>query len=121
MNPSARSLFCREPFLDLERTETPGPRRGQGRPLPVADPSSIWRGLKRGKIAVQTTQNFNMVADPSSIWRGLKLIPLLAHLKWYICREPFLDFERTETPMSCAAGAVSVRVSSLTLPRFGED
>ena len=86
-----RQALGREPFLDLERTETRGSRRRGAPGAAVANPSSIWRGLKRKCKIVRILITLH-VANPSSIWRGLKLpyqgCDLLSHL---FCREPFLD------------------------------
>ena len=63
-------VTCRQPFLDLERTETKGVGEGR-RYMAVANPSSIWRGLK-----LRTTA-WTLEVEPG--------------------RQPFLDLERTET------------------------
>ena len=67
--------------------------------IAVATPSSIWRGLKliHGMGAVSRAR-LRRVATPSSIWRGLKLaLTTFSHSREILCRDPFLDLERTET------------------------
>ena len=90
------SRYSRDPFLDLERTETSGDGELIQSPRCVATPSSIWRGLKRPDGADPQSLRRASVATPSSIWRGLKH-DALPDVVVDGGRDPFLDLERTET------------------------
>ena len=64
----------------------------------LADPSSLFRGLKLETGPVQVVSVVVRLADPSSLFRGLKLVCPQEHRVFPVVpRGPLLVIQRTET------------------------
>ena len=111
--------WSRGPFLAIQRTETQNSQRPFFPPLDARGPflaiqrtetepfSARWRALQS-------------LADPSSLFRGLKLTLVHPIRPSYVTsRGPFLAIQRTETPP--LGGLLEELWPSRTLPRYSED
>ena len=94
---AASTNASRGPFLAIQRTETTLASSLRCRPSGLADPSSLFRGLKH-QVAHNVPARLDCLADPSSLFRGLKRDFDDTHqVSTLGARGPLLVIQRTET------------------------